>query len=59
MLVLVEDAAEAPVEAPSGGTCCVRDWLSVIAGGPTGFLDHLPVKGETQWADNQARTALG
>jgi hypothetical protein len=29
----------------------LRDWLSVIAGGPTGFLDHLPVKGETQWAD--------
>jgi hypothetical protein len=29
----------------------LRDWPSVIAGGPTGFLDHLPVKGETQWAD--------
>lgn len=30
----------------------LRDWLSVLAGGPTGSLDHLPVKGETQWADN-------
>ncbi len=29
----------------------LRDWLSVIVGGPTGFLDHLPVKGETHWAD--------
>lgn len=29
----------------------LRDWLSVIVGGPTGFMDHLPVKGETQWAD--------
>jgi hypothetical protein len=29
----------------------LRDWLSVIAGGPTGFLDYLPVKGETRWAD--------
>jgi hypothetical protein len=29
----------------------LRDWLSVIVGGPTGFLDHLPVKGETEWAD--------
>ncbi len=28
----------------------LRDWLSVIAEGPTEFL-HLPVKGETQWAD--------
>jgi hypothetical protein len=28
----------------------LRDWLSVIADGPTGFLD-LPVKGETRWAD--------
>ena len=29
----------------------LRDWLSVIAGGPTGFLDYLTVKGETRWAD--------
>ena len=28
----------------------LRDWLSVIAEGPTDFLD-LPVRGETQWAD--------
>lgn len=29
----------------------LRDWLSVISGGPTDFHD-LPVKGETQWNDD-------
>jgi hypothetical protein len=28
----------------------LRDWLSVIADGPTDFLE-LPVRGETRWAD--------
>lgn len=30
----------------------LRDWLSVIADGPTDFLE-LPIRGETRWADEE------